>query len=206
MYECCQYFIYFLHFLFQPFVSIDSDVLWPKWSSFDAELGPAGETIIRSEEGRAALMLSASGDTFSVEFTSSLSQTQRRSMQGFSRDSDSSPGNHPQQQQISNLICQTSNVENKQVHQGIGSRRNESIRSRSCSPRTLSTAQPTVMPLSNILLLIYHRFDFIFDFPSPARGDVSIHHSGTASLLLRCCPTLVLPSVLGSASLDYSSL
>ncbi|XP_033947161.1 uncharacterized protein C5orf34 homolog isoform X1 [Pseudochaenichthys georgianus] len=140
----------------KPFVSIDSDVLWPKWSSFDAELGPASETIIRSEEGRAALMLSASGDTFSVEFTSSLSQTQRRSMQGFSRDSDSSPGNHPQQQQISNLICQTSNVENKRVHQGIGSRRNESIRSRSCSPWTLSTAQPTPEEMYQSTTVVQH--------------------------------------------------
>ncbi|KAK5871196.1 hypothetical protein PBY51_004088 [Eleginops maclovinus] len=101
----------------QPFVSIDSDVQWPKWSSCAAELGPGGKTIIRSEEGRAALMLSASGEEFSVEFRCSLSQTriQRCSMQGFSRDSDSSPGNQHQQQLVRNLICQASNVEDKET-------------------------------------------------------------------------------------------
>ncbi|XP_051278661.1 uncharacterized protein C5orf34 homolog isoform X2 [Dicentrarchus labrax] len=114
-----------------PFFSVDSDVQWPEWSSGDAELGPGGETLIRSEEGRAVLMLSPSGEEFSVEFTCSLSRTlnQRHSLQGLSRDSDS------------NLICQTTNEETKEVHQGRGSRRNESVRSRSCSPRITSAAQ-----------------------------------------------------------------
>ncbi|XP_035514599.1 uncharacterized protein C5orf34 homolog [Morone saxatilis] len=115
----------------KPFFSVDSDVQWPEWSSRDAELGPGGETLIRSEEGRAVLTLSPSGEEFSVEFTCSLSRTpnQHHSLQGFSRDSDS------------NLICQTTNEETKEVHQGRGSRRNESVRSRSCSPRITSAAQ-----------------------------------------------------------------
>ncbi|XP_029295912.1 uncharacterized protein C5orf34 homolog [Cottoperca gobio] len=110
----------------KPFFSIDSAVQWRKWSSCDAELGPGGETIIGSEGGRAVLTLSPSGDEFSVEFTCSLSQTQsqRRSMQGFSRDS----------------VC--TDDENKEVHQGRGNGRKESIRSRSCPPRTISTAHP----------------------------------------------------------------
>ena len=122
----------------QPFFSIDSEVQWPERSSHDAELGSGGETIVRSEEGRAALMLSPSGEEFSVEFTCSLSRTQNRhdSTQGFRRDSDSSPGN---------LICQTTNEETKEVHQGRRSRRNESVRSRSSSPRISSTAQPKVI-------------------------------------------------------------
>ncbi|KAM8760243.1 uncharacterized protein C5orf34 homolog isoform 1-T2 [Acanthopagrus schlegelii] len=119
----------------KPFFSINSEVQWPERSSHDAELGSGGETIVRSEEGRAALMLSPSGEEFSVEFTCSLSRTQNRhdSTQGFRRDSDSSPGN---------LICQTTNEETKEVHQGRRSRRNESVRSRSSSPRISSTAQP----------------------------------------------------------------
>ncbi|XP_041644081.1 uncharacterized protein C5orf34 homolog [Cheilinus undulatus] len=58
----------------KPFFSIDSDVHWPEWSSCDSELGPKGETIIRSEDGKAALMLSSSAEEFSVEFTSNFSQ------------------------------------------------------------------------------------------------------------------------------------
>ncbi len=148
-YQC----LYFLHFLPQPFFSIDSDVQWPEWSSRNAELGPGGETAVRSEEGRAVLMLSPSGEEFSVEFTCSLSQTpnQHHSVQGFSRDSDSSPGSQQQQQ---HLICQTPNDEANEVHQGRGSRRNESIRSRSCSPRITSAAQPKVTLHSDIPVLI----------------------------------------------------
>ncbi|XP_034547546.1 uncharacterized protein C5orf34 homolog isoform X2 [Notolabrus celidotus] len=62
------------------FCGIDSDVHWPEWSSCEAEPGARGETIIRSEEGRAVLMLSPSGDEFSVEFTCNLSRN--KSSQG----------------------------------------------------------------------------------------------------------------------------
>ncbi|XP_076587486.1 uncharacterized protein C5orf34 homolog [Chaetodon auriga] len=117
----------------KPFFSIDSDVQWPERPPCDAEPGPAGETIIRSEEGRAALTLSLSGEEFSVEFTCSLSRTQNQhhGEQGFSRDSDCSTGGQP-----------VAEEETKEVHQGRRSRRNEAVRSRSCSPQTTSTAQP----------------------------------------------------------------
>ncbi|XP_037632525.1 uncharacterized protein C5orf34 homolog [Sebastes umbrosus] len=132
----------------KPFVSIDSDVQWPQCSSCDAELGPGGETIIGSEGGRAALTLSPSGEEFSVEFTCSLSRTQnqRRSMQGFSGDPDSSPG--------SQQICQTTSDEID--HQGRGSRRNESIRSRSCSPRIIGTAQPQPEEMYQSTTVVQH--------------------------------------------------
>ncbi|XP_044053108.1 uncharacterized protein C5orf34 homolog [Siniperca chuatsi] len=140
----------------KPFFSIDSDVQWPEWSSCDVELVPGGETTIRSEEGRAALMLSPSGEEFSVKFTCSLSQTQNqhRGMDGFRRDSDSSPGS--QQEQVSNLICQTTNDETKEVHQGRGSRRNESIRSRSCSPRITSTTEPKPEEMYQSTAVVQH--------------------------------------------------
>uniref|UniRef100_H2MC98 Uncharacterized protein n=1 Tax=Oryzias latipes TaxID=8090 RepID=H2MC98_ORYLA len=58
-------------------------VQWPERSSFQAEDRPGGEIGIKSEEDRAALILSPSGETFSVEFTCSLSrdESQRPGLQ-----------------------------------------------------------------------------------------------------------------------------
>ncbi|XP_034398488.1 uncharacterized protein C5orf34 homolog [Cyclopterus lumpus] len=138
----------------KPYFSIDTDVLWPEWSSCDAEPGHGGESIIRSEGGRATLMLSPSGKEFSVKFTCSLSRTknQHHIMQGFSKDFDSSSG--IQQQQGRNLICHTTNGENQEVHQG--SRRNEPTRSRSCSPRISSTAQPKPEKMFQSTTVVQH--------------------------------------------------
>lgn len=194
----------FLHVPLQPFFSMDSTVQWPDWSSCDVELGHGGETIIRSQEGQAVLSLSPSGEEFSVEFPCSLSQTQNQhhNMQGSSRDSVSSPDS---QQQANS---QTIDDETKQVHQGRESRRNESVRSRSCSPQITSSGRPKVMPLSNISMFIsqlWLNIQLPF-FSISARGKVPIHHSDPASLLLHFCPHLVLPSPLGSTSLDETSL
>ncbi|KAM9360632.1 uncharacterized protein C5orf34 homolog [Symphorus nematophorus] len=128
----------------KPFFSVDPDVRWPEWSSCDTELGPGGETIVRSEEGRAALTLSPSGEEFSVEFTCSLSQTQSQypSVQGVSRDSDSQ-------------ICHSTNDESKELHQGRGGRRNEAVRSTSCSLRT-STAHTKSEGLCKSTTVVQH--------------------------------------------------
>ncbi|XP_072243116.1 uncharacterized protein C5orf34 homolog [Leuresthes tenuis] len=60
------------------FFSIESGVQWPELSSCEAELGPGGEVIVRSEDERAMLSLSPSGEDFCVEFTCSLSQPQNQ--------------------------------------------------------------------------------------------------------------------------------
>ncbi|XP_071780847.1 uncharacterized protein C5orf34 homolog [Centroberyx gerrardi] len=110
----------------KPFISIDSDVEWPESSPCDAELGPGGETIVRSAEGRAALTLSSSGEDFSVEFTCSLSQAvnQQHRTHGLSREPDGWPVSQQHQR---------GKDETKEV-QGRGTRKNEPLRSRSCSP------------------------------------------------------------------------
>ncbi|AWP06759.1 DUF4524 domain containing protein [Scophthalmus maximus] len=94
----------------KSFCSIDSDIMWPEFSSCEAELGPGGETIIRSEDGQAALMLSASGEEFSIEFPCRLSQTQnrQRSVECFSRDPDGRPGRqqHPGEMYQSTAVVQ----------------------------------------------------------------------------------------------------
>ncbi|XP_040011558.1 uncharacterized protein C5orf34 homolog [Xiphias gladius] len=145
----------------KPFFSIDSAVQWPECSSSEAELGPGGETIVRSEEGRAVLTLSPSGEEFSVEFTCSLSQTQNQHHSGqcVSRDPDGGPGSL---QQVSNLICQTTNNKSKEVHQGGGSRRNESVRSRSCSPRIISTSQPKPREMYQSTTVVQHHSCFAY--------------------------------------------
>lgn len=130
--------IAFCFFFLQPFFSIDLDVQWPEWSSCCVENGPGGEIIIRSEEGRAALMLSPSGEEFSVEFTCNLGRDQNpfHSMEDFSRELG--------QQHVSNLISQTANDKTKEVHRRSGSRGSECMRSRSCSTRITGANEPKV--------------------------------------------------------------
>ncbi|KAM7391597.1 hypothetical protein PAMP_022276 [Pampus punctatissimus] len=125
----------------KPFFRIDSDVHWPDWSCCDAELRPGGETVVRSEDGQAALMLSASGEEFSVEFTCSLSQTHnlQHSMQHLSRDPDGSPVSQLQQQ-ISSLTCHGDNQTKE------GNRRNQLIRSKSCSPEIITHSSALTKP------------------------------------------------------------
>ncbi|XP_074526860.1 uncharacterized protein C5orf34 homolog isoform X2 [Halichoeres trimaculatus] len=90
----------------KPFFSIDSDVQWPEWSSCDSEPGAKGEIIIKSEEGRAVLMLSPSGDEFSVEFTCNLSQNKSEQC-----SSESSQGTPQQQHQPEEMFQSTTVVQ-----------------------------------------------------------------------------------------------
>lgn len=65
---------------------IDSTVEWPELRFGKAERGPKGETMVTSEDGRASLLLSASGEDFTVEFTCSLSQTPNQNKSSLSRE------------------------------------------------------------------------------------------------------------------------
>lgn len=176
--------IFFLLCLLQPFFSIDSDVLWPEWSSCEAEFEPGGETIIRSQEGQAVLVLSPSGEEFSTEFTCSLSQTQSQhhSMQCFSRG----PAETDSQQKVSSPSCQTAGDDTEEAHQGGRSRRNETVRSRSCSPQINNAAQSKVMFHSESPLVIWKEkvLYILFHFSQPEEmyqsTTVVQHHSCSA--------------------------
>jgi len=89
-----------MHFFLQLFFSIESGVQWPELSSCEAELGPGGEVIVRSEDKRAMLALSPSGEDFCVEFTCSLSQPQNqhdRTMRGSRKKDPNSSRSYPPQ-------------------------------------------------------------------------------------------------------------
>ncbi|XP_030594025.1 uncharacterized protein C5orf34 homolog [Archocentrus centrarchus] len=118
----------------KPFFSIDSAVQWPEVTASVAEFGPGGETIVRSEQGRAVLVLSPSGEEFTVEFTCSLSSAQNRhhSVQRLSKELDDS---QIRQEQVSS---DHTSDHTEEVRQGRGSERKELTRSRSCSPRIIS--------------------------------------------------------------------
>ncbi|XP_037536618.1 uncharacterized protein C5orf34 homolog [Nematolebias whitei] len=77
----------------KPFFSLELDVTWPEFSSSEAEPGPGGNITVRSEEGRALLNLSPSGEEFSVEFTCSLSQppNQQQNIQSLHKDAQEKP-------------------------------------------------------------------------------------------------------------------
>lgn len=115
---------------------------WPEWSSCETEFGSGDEAIVTSEDGRASLVLSPSGEEFYVEFTCSLSRVQNQLC------------SVPSEQKTSSPICQTKNDEREKVHQGRNSRGNETNRSRSCSPLIINTAQLKVMFPRNISLLV----------------------------------------------------
>lgn len=119
----------------KPFFSIDFGVQWPEWSASLADLTPAGETRITSEEGRAELVLSPSGEEFSVKFLCPVSNGQKWSL--------TDPG--------SRLIHDTSSN-----HQGPGSKKKDSARSISCSPQMIGTGHLKPEQMYQSVTVIQH--------------------------------------------------
>lgn len=111
----------------KPFFSIDVSVQWPELSSCEPELGSERETIIRSEDGRAVLKLSPSGEEFSVELMCGLSKTQSQPYSDVNHDI--------------HLVCNTTRDQLKPVQQDVLKRRIKSTSSRSCSPQDFRTSQ-----------------------------------------------------------------
>ncbi|XP_039874922.1 uncharacterized protein C5orf34 homolog isoform X1 [Simochromis diagramma] len=119
----------------KPFFSIDSAVHWPEVSASLAEFGLGGETIVRSEEGHAVLVLSSSGEEFTVEFMCSLSsaRNQHRSVQQVSRDDS-----YGRQEQASSPIPDNTSDHTEVVRHGRRNMRTMLTRPRSCSPQMIS--------------------------------------------------------------------
>ncbi|XP_063345732.1 uncharacterized protein C5orf34 homolog isoform X2 [Pelmatolapia mariae] len=119
----------------KPFFSIDSAVHWPEVSASLAEFGLGGETIVRSEEGRAVLVLSPSGEEFTVELMCSLSsaRNQHRSVQQVSKDDS-----YGRQEQASSPVPDNTSDHTEVVRHGRRSMRTMLTRPRSCSPQMIS--------------------------------------------------------------------
>ena len=139
-----------MHALLQPFLSIDSGVKWPELSSWVGELGCHGETIIRSEEGRAVLTLAPSGQEFSVKYTCSLSSShsQKQSTQPGHRESESSPV-HAWNHQSAAAAAAADDDDDEEEQ--LDKRKRKLIRLVS------GTVQPKVWNLNSILCLCNHK-------------------------------------------------
>lgn len=139
-------------------------------------------------------MLSPSAEEFSIRYPCRLSQPhhQNPSMQYLSRDS--SPDSQQQQGSIGTRQSLQSSNNNTNVYQGRGQRRNEPIRSRSCSPPITShiSGHPKVMRLHNISVQLWRCISlFIFSFqPEEMYQSTTVvqHHSCLAIPPTWCYP------------------
>ncbi|XP_027888543.1 uncharacterized protein C5orf34 homolog isoform X2 [Xiphophorus couchianus] len=130
----------------KPFYSIDSGVKWPECSSYKPEFGPGGEIVVRSEEGRAVLTLSPSGEEFSVEFACNLSHPQHQIVCSLNK----TDGSLKSQQQA--------NSQNDQRHLG-----KESTKTNSFSSHLTSTTQQQPEQMYQTTTVVQHHSCFAVD-------------------------------------------
>ncbi|PWA19585.1 hypothetical protein CCH79_00006773 [Gambusia affinis] len=130
----------------KPFYTIDSSVKWAECSSYKPEFGPGGEIVVRSEDGRAMLTLSPSGEEFSVEFTCNLSQPQHQIACSF----NTTDGSLKSQQQANSL--------NDQRHLG-----KESNKANSFSSHLTSTTQQQPEQMYQAATVVQHHSCFAVD-------------------------------------------
>uniref|UniRef100_A0A096M9U8 Uncharacterized protein n=1 Tax=Poecilia formosa TaxID=48698 RepID=A0A096M9U8_POEFO len=126
--------------------NIDSSVKWPEWSSYKPEFGPGGDIVVRSEEGRAMLTLSPSGEEFGVEFTCNLSQPQHQTVCSLNKTDGSLKSRHQ------------ANSQNDQRHLG-----KESANTNSFSSHLPSTTQQQPEQMYQATTVAQHHSCFAVD-------------------------------------------
>lgn len=130
------------------------------------------------------LMLSPSGEEFSVEFICNLSQCQNKlySVEGFSCMPQGSSGG---QQHESKPISEAANDQTKEAHQGGGRRKSDCKRSRFCSPKITTASQPKVR-----MKVISFSYDSCYLIFSPCLFQPELVYQSTTVVQQQSCRSL----------------
>uniref|UniRef100_A0AAV2MTI7 DUF4524 domain-containing protein n=1 Tax=Knipowitschia caucasica TaxID=637954 RepID=A0AAV2MTI7_KNICA len=151
------------------FFSHSSEVQWSV--TCDAEVGPGGETIISSGDGRAVLKLSPCGEDFTVEFTCSVSHNDKRHIQQSvsTSSADRMAKNGPvRSRSRSPLSISKDNSEPEKMFQSV-----TVVQHQSCCAAPAIWAHPLSLAKKHV------KAD-----DSPSKADVTSKHSGEATIQL----------------------